>query len=198
MEWRFWPCKDILEVVKKTKIGLDFDGVVAYNPFRIIRAPIKWLKREVLGIRKLTFFVPKNNLERLMWTLVHESSLFPGDGISLLKSLMKRDDLEFHLITARFGFLEKNLRDWLKRNGLENKFASININHQSEQPHLYKQRVVESLKLDYFVEDNLDIVDHLVKTTKTQVFWICNIIDMRHKFQKKFMSLRAALVAMDL
>ncbi len=185
-------------MARKIKIGLDFDGVVAYNPFRIIRAPIKWLKREVLGIRKLTFFVPKNDLERLMWTLIHESSLFPGDGISLLKTLMKRDDLEFHLITARFGFLEKNLMGWLKRNGLENKFASINVNHLSEQPHLYKQRVVEGLKLDFFVEDNLDIVEHLSKSTGTKIFWICNIIDMRHKFPNKFTSLRGALQAMDL
>ena len=72
---------------KIVKIGLDFDGVVAYNPFRIIRAPVKWFKRKFLRIEKTSFFVPKYWWHRWLWVIVHKSSLFPAIGVERLKEL---------------------------------------------------------------------------------------------------------------
>lgn len=178
---------------KKIKIGLDFDGVVAYNPFRLIRAPIKWFKREMLGIRKLTFFVPKNNWERLMWTIIHESSIFPAKGVDLLKELAEDPNIEFHLITARFGFLKNNLYHWLESNDLKKIFRTINVNDKLEQPHVYKLKMVEQLKLDVFVEDNLDIVEYLNGKSKTKIYWIYNFMDAKHKYPTKFPYLKKAL-----
>lgn len=180
---------------KKIRVGLDFDGVVAYNPFRVVRAPIKWFKREVLGIRKLTFFVPKNEGQRLMWTVVHESSILPAIGVGLLKDMAKDDRYEFHLITARFGFLKENLYKWLEGNDLVSIFKSINVNDQQEQPHEFKERIVKKLKLDIYVEDNLDIVQYLYKKGPTEIFWIYNFMDRNYKYQFKFPYLKKALQA---
>lgn len=178
---------------KIIRVGLDFDGVVAYNPFRIIRAPIKWFKREVLGIKKLTFFVPKNWWQKFLWSIVHESSVFPATGMDLLRSMAKDEKYEFHLITARFGFLKDNLSSWLMRYHAKNLFKSINVNENCEQPHKYKLRMVKKLDLDYFVEDNLDIVSHLLGKVKTNIFWIYNFMDSRHVYPHKFPYLRKAL-----
>ena len=70
---------------KPIKVGFDFDGVIAYNPARLVRAPISLFKRNILGVKKLSFFYPKTSVEKLMWKLVHNSSVFPGTGIELFK-----------------------------------------------------------------------------------------------------------------
>ena len=41
--------------MKKIIVGLDFDGVVAYNPARLARLPIAVIKRYILGIDKVSF-----------------------------------------------------------------------------------------------------------------------------------------------
>lgn len=176
-------------------MGLDFDGVVAYNPFRIIRAPIKWFKREVLGINKLSFFVPRNKLERLAWTIVHESSVWPSNGVELLKELVNNENIEAHLVTARFSFLEQNLFEWLKKNKLTKLFKSINLNKKNEQPHIFKERVVSKLHFDYFIEDNLDIVLHLNGKSKTKIYWIYNVLDRGKNYPFGFPYLKKALEA---
>src|SRR4030042_5510363 len=107
---------------KTIRIGLDVDGVVAYNPFRIVRAPVTYIKRNVLGIRKLKFYIPKTAAERFVWTVIHESSMFPAIGCTTLKELSRRDDLEFHLVTARFHFLQNSVNCWLRRYGLTEVF----------------------------------------------------------------------------
>ena len=182
---------------RKIRIGLDFDGVVAYNPFRIIRAPIKWFKREVLGIRKLTFFVPKNWWQRILWSIVHESSVFPATGMDLLRGMSTDPKYEFHLITARFGFLRKSLENWLDRYQARGLFKSININENLEQPHEFKLRMVKKLKLDYYVEDNLDIVVYVRDKIKTKIFWIYNFMDVRHPYPHKFPYLGKALEGIE-
>ncbi len=162
---------------KVTRIGLDFDGVVAYNPFRVIRAPVTFFKRKILKRRGTRFFVPVAPWQKFVWRILHESSVFPASGTELLKEMAKNPKYEFHLITARYSFLRGDLDRWLLKNNLTGMFASINSNEKDEQPHLFKEKVVNSLKLDYFVEDNLDIVAHLRVKNQTLILWIYNIID---------------------
>lgn len=180
---------------KKIRVGVDFDGVVAYNPARILRGYVKWFKRRVLGITRLSFMVPKNPVVKLLWILIHESSVFPARGIGLLKTLAAEDRYEFYLITGRFPILERSLRRWLKRNKLEVLFKTVCINTKEEQPHLFKQAKIEELNLDYYIEDNLDIVEYLSGKTKTKVFWIYNVADRNRPYQNKFPYLEKALEA---
>jgi hypothetical protein len=129
-----------------------------------------------------------------MWTILHESSIFPGKGVKLLKEMAKDDRYEFYLITARFGYLKNNLYKWLEKNQLRDLFKSISVNEGSQQPHLYKQEVVEKLKLDYYVEDNLDIVSYLNGKVKADVCWIYNAIDkMFYSQPREFPYLEEAL-----
>ncbi len=161
----------------KIRVGLDFDGVVAYNPARLMRAPVTWFKRKVLGARKTKFMVPKSGIQKFIWAIIHKSSFFPAKGVNDLPELARNPKYELHLVTARFDFLKDDLYAWLEKQKIRNVFKSINTNDKSEQPHLFKERVLKELKLDYFVEDNLDIVTHLDKTVKTKVCWIYNFID---------------------
>jgi hypothetical protein len=180
--------------MKKIKIGLDFDGVVAYNPFRIIRAPVAYIKTQLLGVKELKFFVPQSKWERIFWIIAHESSMFPARGCKMLKSLSGDPDLEFHLVTARFHFLDQSLNRWLNRFKLTHIFKSINLNVEDKQPHIHKLDVIKKLDLDYFVEDNWDIVNYLNGKTKAKICWIYNIGDWGKEYKYKFPYLEKALV----
>lgn len=180
--------------MKKIRIGLDFDGVVAYNPLRIVRSPIKFFKKEVLKINKLTFFSPKNRVEKMLWILIHETSILPADGVVLLKLLAKNKNLEFHLVTGRYGILKANLYKWLKKHDLLDVFKSIQVNENQEQPHIFKNRVLSKNQIKYYVEDNFDIVEFLTKNNKKiRTMWIYNILDRRYGYPEKFPALRGAL-----
>lgn len=178
----------------KIRVGIDFDGVVAYNPFRIIRQPVSVFKKRVLKINKLRFFVPKSYWQKRLWVLVHESSIFPGYGVDLLKDMARSKDYEFYLVTARFDFLKENLFRWLDKHNLKKLFKVIFVNEDCEQPHLFKYRIVSTKKFDYFIEDNLDIVNYLEPRVNSKICWIYNVIDrFVNKTQHGFPYLKEAL-----
>jgi len=178
---------------KRIKVGIDFDGVLAYNPFRIIRAPITYAKKKFFNARHLHFYVPKTPIEQFVWMILHESSFLPAQGISLLREMSQDERYEFHIVTARFHFLQSGISRWLKRNNLTGMFCDIHMNKQDKQPHLHKFDKIQELGLDYFIEDNWDIVEYLHGRTKTKVLWIYNIADRSISYSDKFPYLENAL-----
>jgi len=168
------------------RIGLDFDGVVVYDPVRVVRAPVKWFKKRVLGMRKLTYYVPHNRWQQMLWKIVFGAGIWPAKGVNELRELGKNSDIELYLITGRFKFLEKNINWWLKKNNLAHVFKSITINEHNEQPHLFKERTIKKLKLDYYVEDNLDVVQHLAERLDCKILWVYNMLDVTRNYPYKF------------
>jgi hypothetical protein len=177
---------------KKIRIGLDFDGVVAYNPMRIFRPVIVFVKKRVLGIKSVRFIYPEKKWQQLLWKVAHDTSVFPAKGADLLRRF-DRDKYEFHLITARYSFLDDHLDRWLRKYHIKTYFHSINMNMKNQQPHIFKEEMIKKMKLDYFVEDNWDIVSHLKKKVNAKVFWIYNIMDRRIIYPYKFPYLQHAL-----
>jgi len=176
---------------KLIRIGFDFDGVIAYNPFRIVRAPVSYIKRNVIGKKKLSFYYPKSPIQKYIWTMLHNSSVIPAKGIGLFKDLVEKKHIEAHLITGRYSFLDNHLETWLAKYGLKSYFKTINLNKKDEQPHQFKHRMIRHYNLDYFIEDNLDIVEYLSSQfnsaatghkskDRTKIYWIYNILDMNH------------------
>lgn len=178
---------------KKCVVGLDFDGVVAYNPARLARLPISLFKRHVLGITQVSFYVPKTPIMRGLWALAHETSVFPALGTSRLRELAARGVIEAHLVTARFGFLEDHLLQFLDRWNLREVFSSITLNTREEQPHRFKARMIREKKFQYYVEDNWDIVDHLNHGKSAEIHWIYNILDRRREYPYKYPYLEKSL-----
>lgn len=178
---------------KKIKVGLDFDGVVAYNPFRVMRAPWAYFKSNILGIRKLTFFYPQSTWQQIFWRILHDSSILPAVGIDLLQNIVAKELIEAHLITGRYSFLDDHLHDWLDKYKLKDLFKTINLNKHDEQPHLFKEKMIRKHNLDFYIEDNLDIVTYLHGKHRTQIYWIYNIIDRHHPHPFKYPYLKKAL-----
>ena len=178
---------------RKIKVGLDFDGVVAYNPFRVSRPLTAFLKHNILGIKKLRFWYPQKTWQRIFWIIIHESSIYPAKGIDLLRQLVEEERVEAHLITARYGFLDDHLFKWLNKHQLKDLFKTINLNKKDEQPHFFKEQMIRKHDLDIFIEDNLDIVKHLHGKHRTQIYWIYNILDRWYPHPFKYPYLEKAL-----
>lgn len=181
--------------MKKIRVGFDFDGVIMYNPLRVIRPLMSYLKiKKVVKRKELVFFHPKTNWQKVLWLIAHQSSLFPGKGIGLLTELIQEGKIEPVLITGRSSFLFSDMLFKLKVFGLAGLFKQIHVSKNNEQPHLFKEKLLKELRLDYFVEDNWDIVNYLRNSqTRVPVFWIANWADRKIQAAEKHYNLEAAL-----
>jgi hypothetical protein len=179
---------------KLVRIGLDFDGVITYNPLRVARVGIAFVKHDLLKIKKLGFFMPKNDWQKLLFRMaVVWPSVFPANGITVLKEMSKRKEIELYLVTGRFDFVKKDTYRWLKYWGVEKIFKLISVNEKYDQPHEFKLGMCKKWGFDYFIEDNWDIVNSLTGKTKSKIFWIYNIFDRNRNYPHKFSDLKTAL-----
>lgn len=178
---------------KPIRVGIDFDGVLAYNPLRIVRAPMSLVQRTFISRKKKEFYIPRSAIEKFFFRLPHELSIIPGFGAHKLVDLTKSGIIEPYLISGRFAYLDPGLQSWIKRNGYDKVFKNIYTNKNDEQPHIFKKRHIETLGLAYFIEDNLDIVEYISQESTTNMLWIYNIVDRYHWYPNKFSSIGEAL-----
>lgn len=178
---------------KPLKVGFDLDGVILYNPARIIRPFIATFKKYVLKKRRLLFYYPKSAIEKNLWYLFHKSSFFPSPGIKEIRKLVKNKKIKAYLITARYSFLKDDLENCLQKWKLKNLFEGVYYNKNNLQPHIFKEKIIKNLKLDIFIEDNYDIVHHLNKKKVSRIFWIYNLLDKKIPYPDKFPSLKQSI-----
>lgn len=181
-----------MSIKKPLKIGFDLDGVILYNPARIIRPIISLLKkRKIIQRKELQFFVPQSSWQKAFWRLFHKSSLFIAPGLEEIEKLVKQGKVEAYIVTGRFDHLQEDTFDWFKKFKHRHIFKDFYMNDKNEQPHLFKERKIKELKLDYFVEDNWDIVRYLSEKQKTPIIWMSNLFDRKISFSRKFFSLQS-------
>ncbi len=204
------------------KVGFDLDGVLLYNPLRMTRPLISFLKRKKIAIQRkdLEFYVPKSGFEQYLWELFHKSSVFLAPGFSQIAILKQKKLITPYLITGRFGHLQQDFDQWKQKMNADELFAGCYMNDQEEQPHLFKERMIKELKLDVFIEDNWDIVRYLDKNccfsqevtrnkhnqnqkqsqnqkhnqnNKTQIIWVSNLFDFKIEYHSKAINFKKAL-----
>ncbi len=181
---------------KVLRVGFDFDGVIMYNPARVIRPFMAFLKlKKVVKRQNLHFYKPKQRLMQLMWWLAHQSSLFPARGLQRIKTLVQQDKMRAFVITGRFSMLKKDLQYKLTQLGAQTMFTKCYITANDEQPHLYKAKMIKNLQLDVYVEDNWDIVQYLDEQVgdRCTIIWLSNWIDNKIDYHHKVTSMNQAL-----
>ncbi len=119
--------------------------------------------------------------------------MFAATGINEIEKLAKEGKIEPYIITSRYDSLKDDFANWLKKINAKVIFKDTFHNKYNQQPHHFKEEMINKLGLDYFVEDNWDIVQHLNKTTKTKNIWITNIFDNHIPYDLKYLSLQEAM-----
>lgn len=176
------------------KVGFDLDGVLLQNPARMFR-PITLAFKQIIGRKTnqaIHFYYPETSIEKLIWRVVHWSSYKVSDGYEDLKQLSSLDT-ELYIITSRYDCLRDDFHAWLKKMNTNKYFKGTFYNKNNLQPHIFKAEQINKLKLDYFVEDNYDIVRHINQTTPAKALWITNLLDSKIEYDFKYGSLKEAV-----
>lgn len=155
---------------KKIKIGVDLDGVIIGKPFFVPKDLMEWLVRSHNN-SKTKYRFPKLKAEIYLRKKSHHWLLRPPirKNLEAIKELAKKKNIEIYIISGRYGFLKEKTQFWLKKHRAKNSFKRTFINLRNEQPHLFKERILKKLNLDYFFDDDPIIIKHLktqVKNTK--------------------------------
>jgi 2-hydroxy-3-keto-5-methylthiopentenyl-1-phosphate phosphatase len=177
---------------KPLRIGFDLDGVLLYNPARTFRPVTLFLKKllnKQYNPEKVHFYYPKTPLEQYVWRMVHWTSIFVSPGMKDIIQLVKEHKAEVFIVTSRYDCLKDDFQKWLNKMEIKNHLVEAYHNKNNIQPHLFKEKKINELNLDYFVEDNWDIVRHINKNTKTKGIWISNMLDKNIEYKYKFFSL---------
>lgn len=180
--------------MRTLKVGFDLDGVILYNPLRIFRCLakkfLKPLKASLLHQDKSSFYLPKTNLEKFLWKIIHWSSFKINGGYDDIKRLSKNKKIKLYLITGRYGFLEADYKKWLDKIEAKKVFVKCHLNKNNLQPNQFKENLIKKLKLDAYVEDNFDIIEKLNHHTKAKIIWLSNLADKNISYDLKFFSLK--------
>ena len=181
---------------KILKVGFDLDGVILYNPIRFIRPiakALKPLKSLFLKQKEELFYFPKTKIEQLFFLLLHKTSFAPDSALNDLKKLVVSKKIKAYIITGRYSFLKKDFETWLKKIKAETIFTKCYQNKSDLQPNEFKEIMIKKLNLDFYVEDNWDIIQKLNNNTKAKIFWLTNLLDKHIPYQYKFNNLKAVL-----
>jgi hypothetical protein len=152
------------------RIGFDLDNIFIHTPPMIPGSLIeKFYKERDNGI--LRYRIPSKP-DQLLRQLIHFPILRPPmkDNLAFLKTLM-REDNQLYLISSRFKFLEKRTKQLIKRHKLDTIFDGLYFNFENKQPHEFKNEMIQKLKLDMFIDDDLSLLNFVAKhNPKTKFF----------------------------
>ena len=162
-------------------LGFDFDKVfIDYPPF-IPYVFVDYLYKGSLVFRKnrtkdivLHYRFP-GPFEQKVRILSH----YPifrhviKKNIESLKRISGNKNYKTYLVSSRFGFLKNRTTTLLKKNKLENYFDGVYFNFENKQPHLFKEETIKKLKIDTYIDDDLDLALYLSKKIPTlKIYWL--------------------------
>jgi len=146
----------------KTKVGFDLDGVVIDKPYFV---PVFLMDLLVRGRKdqKLVYRYPNTAVERIIRILSHHPLLrCPIEkNITLIKELYKSRKYKLYVVSSRYSFLQKRTKEWFEYYKMRKFFERIYINTENEQPHLYKEKMINKLMLKVFIDDDKPLLNYL-------------------------------------
>ena len=153
-------------------IGFDLDKVfIDYPPLIPDKLIDKLYKKSSNG--KLQYRFP-GKPEQFIRKISHTSFLRPviKNNIDFLKSIPK-DKNKLYLISSRFGFLENETNKVVAREGFKKIFDGIYFNFSNQEPHIFKDKEINDLKLDKYIDDDFALLKYIAKKNKkTEFYWL--------------------------
>lgn len=161
-------------------IGFDFDKIFIDTPPLIPNFIVdffykggSYFKR---GSKKghLHYRYP-SNFEQKIRIFSHTPILRPPlhDNIEALRELCKKNGTKLYLISSRFSFLKTRTGDFVTKNDLRSCFEGMYFNFENKQPHIFKLEIIKKLKIDIYVDDDLDIALYLSEQMPhLKIFWL--------------------------
>ena len=160
--------------MNKTKIAFDFDRVFVDYPPLIPGFVIDFLYKKInhnLSYRIPGFFEQKIRMMSHTPFLRHPIS----ENVSQLSEIAKENKFDIYLISSRFSFLKNRTEAWVKKYNISHFFKKMYFNFDDEQPHIFKDKILKQLKIEKFVDDDLDLLVYLAENNpQVSFFWLSN------------------------
>jgi hypothetical protein len=149
---------------KITRIGFDLDGVIIGKPPFVPIFLMDLLVRSHEN-KELSYRFPNTRFERFVRWFSHHPIFRPPikKNINLIHELYKNKNYELYVVSSRYSFLEKRTKQWFDYYCFDGLFKKIYINLKDEQPHLYKEKMINNLRLNVFIDDDLLLLEYLKK-----------------------------------
>lgn len=154
------------------KIGFDLDKVFVEHPPLIPDLMIEKLyKKKANG--ELLYRIP-TKAEQFIRQASHYPLFRPPikENLEFLKKLAKKNH-HLYLISGRFGFLEQQTHELVKRYELDKIFEGMYFNFNNQQPHHFKNDLLSKLHLDIYVDDDIHLLKYVAtQNKKTTFYWL--------------------------
>ena len=154
-------------------IGFDLDKIFINHsiPNTIIN---KFYKQKRNGT--LLYRIPSRG-EQLLRLITHHSLFRPPikKNILFIEDLAKKNTNKHYLVSGRFGFQKEKTDSLIHNYNFDKIFDGLYFNYENIQPHVFKDMVIKSLKLDKYVDDDFDLLEYLaLQNPTTNFFWFNN------------------------
>lgn len=154
-------------------LGFDLDKVlIDYPPFIPAGVIDKIYKKESNG--KLSYRIPQKH-EQIIRLITHYHLLRPpiSKNLAFIKTLKASSNHKHFLISSRFSFLKRTTEKLIKINKLDELFDELYFNFGNQQPHIFKNRIIQKLKIHRYVDDDLKLLEYVSdNNSKTLFFWL--------------------------
>lgn len=154
------------------RIGFDLDKVLVEHPPLIPDLMIEKLyKKKHNG--ELLYRIPSRP-EQIIRLASHYPLFRPPmrENLNFIKSLTQKNHHLF-LISGRFGFLKHQTQELVEKYEFDKIFEKMFFNFENEQPHHFKNTVLQKLSLDVYVDDDIHLLKYVAsENTKTLFFWL--------------------------
>ena len=171
------------------RIGFDLDKIfINYPPMVPDKIIDRLYKKKSNGV--LLYRIPTKP-EQVLRRLSHLSILRPPitENISFLKSLPKSKHQLF-LISSRYKFLERVTENLMKKHSFDEIFEERHFNFENKQPHIFKSDVLKKLKIDKYVDDDLQLLKYVAKENPKTMFYWLSPVSSSEKLPKNIKTIR--------
>jgi len=156
---------------RSVRIGCDLDGVVAKHNLSGFWVKVRLLKEKFLKkTHTKAYYYPQTKIEQIAWKVINWIRIPDNRGIAHLKDIREKG-CRFFLITSRFKFNDPSTQKWLKKYRLFSLFDKVIVNVQDTPPIDFKIDAITREKIDFFIDDDLEVLLALEKT-RAKLYWV--------------------------
>lgn len=153
-------------------VGFDLDKIFINFPPLVPSKIIDFLYKGQSN-NSLTYRIP-SKVEQFIRIVSHYPffRLPITENMNYVKNLTSANKNKYYLISSRFSFLKKRTDSLIKRYNFEKIFDAMYFNYSNDQPHKFKEEIIKKLNLDMYVDDDLQLLEYLIKKNPTtKFFW---------------------------
>lgn len=154
-------------------LGFDFDKIfIDYPPFVPHKLIDRLYKKKVNGA--LAYRIPSKP-EQFFRLLTHHPLFRPEipENIKFIKKITAEKNHKHYLISSRFRFLQKRTEHLIKKHKFDEIFDGLFFNYANEQPHIFKNKIINKLSIHRYVDDDLRLLEFIISQNPAIIcFWL--------------------------